>query len=648
MKLLDSYIGVIAGAAVAAFGFAVASGTEVDPAHQGLVAVLAVLLLASEFFPLPWHPKDGSFTVSWCFAGALLLVAPPVYAMTLIAGASIIGDLQHAKPGRKIGFNAAALALSAAAGGAVVAVTGVRPELYTDASPAPWVLAAIAGMALAVYLTNMVLIAIVLRIQHGASTTAILRESIPHTAMDELLLLGLAPIFVIVGAQSLPLLAIPLLAVTAVHLSAARAAKVRETATRDGLTGLLHRTALIHQIEQREAASVLLLDLRGFRTLNERLGHGAGDEILQMVASRLIATAPEGGIVARYGDDKFAVLVEETLATDLIGLIEQTRAVFDTPFDIRDVPMSLGASVGWAVSTEPPLDGAQLLRQANTSMLADKMASRRISGVVSTEPVDDSLAMLRELKLALAAGELQVAYQPQVDMITGWAVGFEALVRWRRGEVSVPPAEFVLAAEHTDLIWPLTESVLQAALATCAIWWHAGSEVPVAVNVSAASLTDPRLRSTIRSLLIEHDLPGRALEVEITESVLVVDSRGACEALEELATLGVTAAIDDFGTGYASFAHLRDLPVSRLKIDRTFIAEISTDRGHRFVAPIIDLGHNLGLEVVAEGVESLVERDALVALGCDVGQGWHYGRPLTPDAAIRWAASHMPLHLVTE
>ncbi len=315
--------------------------------------------------------------------------------------------------------------------------------------------------------------------------------------------------------------------------------------------------------------------------------------------------------------------------------MERVRSVLERSVDIQGVAVPVTAAFG-VVSSAGPVEAAEpLLRAAAHDLMSKKLAADSSGSARSETAAVSAFPMLSDLGDALRNGELLVEYQPQVALTTGETVGFEALVRWRHHGRTIMPADFVYAAEHTDLISELTAFVFAESLQTCSRWWRSGHRIPVSVNVSVRSLTDPLFVEHVRRLLVEHCLPGAALEVEYTESALLFDLVGARETLGQLADLGVGVAIDDFGTGYSSFEHLRQLPIHRLKIDQSFIRD-ANGLDCRFIAPMIVLGHNLGLTVVAEGVERPEERDALRDLGCDAAQGWHFARALSATAALEW------------
>lgn len=626
---------VIAG--ISALAVAALADTDPPTDLYWFAGVLGVLLVVSEIRPMQWHPRGGEFTASWGFAGALALVVAPLYALLAIALASIIGDVVSRKSPDRIAFNSASLVLSLGAG-IVVLEVAAAPDLAGRSELPWWYLGVTTLFAITVYATNLALTATVIHLDRGVPIRSILEVAVPQSISDDLLLLAMSPVFAIVGLWSLPMLILPLLAVVAVHRSAKQAADSRVQATRDDLTGLSHREGFADALEVAIPAgvAVVMLDLDGFKGINDRLGHAAGDRTLQIVAQRLLASVRPTDVVARMGGDEFAVVIEQATAATTKIAVDRIDAAIRAPMEVDGVPLPLEASIGVAVAPDDGADVESLLDCADTRMLANKLGRRERGAEVGPALFSSRLALLRSLRSAIDDDTLDVAYQPQVGFRSGRTVGFESLVRWRRDGSDVPPSEFISAAEHTELIGPLTDHVLRRSLATCGRWWERGHEIPVSVNVSSRSLVDPRFVDAVRSRLRESGLPGRALEIEFTESALLVDVSIAAETIFELRDEGISLAIDDFGTGFSSFDHLWNLPVRRLKIDRSFVGPRERGGDPRFLGPVITLAHNLDIAVVAEGVEDARTATMLTELGCDAGQGWFFSHPLSAADSVEW------------
>ncbi len=432
-----------------------------------------------------------------------------------------------------------------------------------------------------------------------------------------------------------------------------RLAEREHEATHDPLTGLGNRLALgLRAAELSRAAeahaALVLLDLDGFKAVNDTLGHQAGDELLVQVARTLETLVRPDDLVARLGGDEFALLLggRQSRETALRTAQQVVDGLAQRGFSVDGVLLDVHASAGVALLPEDADDVAGLLMRADVAMYH---AKSRGAGAVLYDAAQDphdvpKLQLLAELRHAVDAGELVLHYQPKVDLRTGDVRGIEALVRWNHPTRGLlPPDDFVPMAEHTALIHPLTAWVLGAACHEAAQWREAGIEQAVAVNISPRSLLDGSLPGVVLRELTTAGLPARLLELEITESAMMLDPCGAQSALEQLRTMGVRVSLDDFGTGYTSMAMLQGLPVTALKIDRAFVTGmLASDDDSAVAESLISLATRLGLVVVAEGVESQSVLERLQALGCDQAQGFHLARPM-PAARLtqwmtRWAA----------
>jgi diguanylate cyclase (GGDEF)-like protein len=414
------------------------------------------------------------------------------------------------------------------------------------------------------------------------------------------------------------------------------------SALHDPLTGLPNRTlfrrgledVLAHSSEGDGRAAVLIMDLDRFKEVNDTLGHRNGDLLLIEVAARL-ARVVDVGMLARLSGDEFAILLMNADESTAIGMAHRIGKALHEAFVIDDLTLEIGASIGIALTPEHGADADSLMRRADVAMY---LAKAEDSGCEVYDPQRDEysfdrLALVPQLRRAIEAGELIVEYQPKVHLGTGRIDGAEALVRWPHAQHGVlAPDTFVPLAEHTGLIRLLTRAVLRTALADCRKWRDLGLELTVAVNVSARDFSTETLPAEIAALLREFDLPGSTLEIEITESAIMLDPSRAEALLRQLTAVGVSIAVDDFGTGYSSLAYLKRLDVAQLKIDRSFVTGMTRDaKDLAIVRSVIELAHNLGLKTVAEGVEEEGTRIALSELGCDSAQGYYFGRPMSAD-----------------
>jgi diguanylate cyclase (GGDEF)-like protein len=429
------------------------------------------------------------------------------------------------------------------------------------------------------------------------------------------------------------------------------AAENQHQALHDALTGLPNRTLFHDRVRQALAASerdatkaaVMLMDLDRFKEINDTLGHHSGDLLLQEIGLRLQATIRESDTVARLGGDEFAILLPGVDVSTDVGLVaEKLIQALHRPFLIEDLALDVGASIGIATYPEHGMDANSLIQRADVAMYQSKDAH---SDFEFYEPDRDEyspvrLAMIGELRSAIDEASLSVFYQPKVRIADGAFVGVEALVRWdhpTRGFMG--PDAFVPLAEHTGLIRPLTMFVIEQALLQCRVWEGEGRLVDVAVNLSARSLLDAKLPGDVARLLDKCGVDPRRLHLEITESTLMTDPVRTEAVLAKLSAMGISFAIDDFGTGYSSLSHLRRLPVAQIKIDKSFVMNLSSESDVAIVRSIIDLGRNLDLVVVAEGVDNVGVWAQLADWGCDVAQGYLIARPMPADRMSKWLAS---------
>jgi diguanylate cyclase (GGDEF)-like protein len=383
----------------------------------------------------------------------------------------------------------------------------------------------------------------------------------------------------------------------------------------------------------------MLLDLDNFKAINDTLGHELGDLVLKQIADRLADAVGEDATLARLGGDEFAVLVEGD-EVQAEATARRLLASLDPQLEVGSVALHVAVSVGIACFPQHGRSAADLLRRADVALYCAKDSDAAFQTYAEDEDEYsiDRLALAAQLRRGIERGELAVHYQPKAPLQGGATCAVEALVRWAHPQLGwLTPNGFIPLAEETGIIKPLTEYVLACALGQCARWRGEGLEMSVSVNVSARSLLDDELTATIRELLDRFELPPSALQIEITESRIITDLRRARTTLGELRTLGVMIAIDDFGTGFSSLTLLQQLPIDEIKIDRSFVTRMETNRNDAaMVRSIIELGRSLGLRVTAEGVENENIMLKLRELGCDYAQGFHVGLPGTAEECRRY------------
>lgn len=420
--------------------------------------------------------------------------------------------------------------------------------------------------------------------------------------------------------------------------------RVAYLAYHDPLTDLPNRTLLHDRLQQAiltskregKALSLLVLDLDGFKEINDAFGHHAGDRVLQQVAARLRSTLRESDTVARLGGDEFAIVLPITEIGGAELTAEKILEDLEAPIIIDDRPLTVRGSIGIAGFPVHGANGFELLQKADIAMYVAKN-DHCGSSVYSAERdgrAEQRLMLLTSMRHGIEDEQFVLNYQPIVHLGRNEVIGIEALLRWNHPEHGrLRPRHFIQIAEHSGLITPLTTFAIGRALSE----WHDGEhQLKVAVNLSPRSLHDRSFPRRVRAMLNELGVEGTRLALEITENVLMSDPERSAQCMNELHDMGIRLVMDDFGTGYSSLSYLRRLPVDQLKIDKSFIAALADGEDESLVRSIIDLAHNLKLEVVAEGVETEEVREQLLALGCDAAQGYLFSEPAPAETLDRW------------
>jgi len=427
-------------------------------------------------------------------------------------------------------------------------------------------------------------------------------------------------------------------------------AESRRQATTDDLTGLPNRRFFYEQLSKEMAAArdaqqpltLLFADLDGFKELNDTLGHQAGDLLLQQLGPRVLDALSTSDMLARIGGDEFAVLLPGRDSDAAIAIVEQIRAIMDWPFAVRGLNLHVEASIGIAAFPEHADDVDSLVRRADVAMYQAKEARSGWEIYVAARDLHsrDRLALLGDLRHAIGRRELELHYQPKVDLQSGEVDGVEALVRWRHPERGLlGPMEFIPLAERTTLMRPLTLYVLETALAQSRRWRDTGVDLSVAVNLAVPNLLDMRLPGDVRELLDVWDVPAARLNLEVTENVILADPARVIVVLEALKQVGVRLSLDDFGTGSSTLSFLKRLPVDELKIDKSFVMAMEHSAPDEvIVRSTTQLAQRLGLRVVAEGVETAAALEYLEQAGCDEAQGFFLQRPVPAAEIVPWIA----------
>ena len=501
---------------------------------------------------------------------------------------------------------------------------------------------------LAFFLVNNLAVAVVISLHTGAGMVEILREDVRAQGLAAAILIGLAPVAALIVTQAplmLPLLLLPLIGV---HRTAWITARRQHEAMHDALTGLPNRVLFQHLTEQAitgerrpggHSVGVVLLDLDHFREVNDTLGHQVGDGVLLEVTRRITQILPEGLDVARLGGDEFAVLVPGS-EREVTALARSLAAGLREPVVTDGARMGVQASIGIALSPDHAPDADTLLKRADIALYRAKRNRGEIE--IYRPEIDEHtvlrLNLLGDLHKAVDNEEFELLFQPQVDGHAGDVVAVEALMRWRHPDYGmIAPDIFIPLAENTGLIGSMSRRALESAVATLGLLRTAGHDLSMAVNVSARTLSDLDLPRWISRALLVSSVPASRLTIEVTESTITADPQRAIQVLHELREIGVLLSVDDFGTGYSSLSYLRQLQPDELKVDRSFVGQLCDDENSEvIVRSTVELGHALGLNVVAEGVEDQDTYDALVGMGCDRLQGFHIAQPMSPAALKAW------------
>jgi diguanylate cyclase (GGDEF)-like protein len=647
------YVALVAAAAAASL-VALPWVREWRVGDPALFVVLSVFVLAGELLPIPVPRRRGltRVTISAAFAFAILLRFGPGPAVLTYVASSVIADLAARVAPLKILFNAAQYVLAMVAAAVVLRLAGDLPLGTITGGELPIVLAA----GTAFFATNHVLACAAGALLARLPIAGYLRDDLAFQGWTAGCALAFAPALLASADASVALVPVCFVPMLAVYFGGRQASISSHRAHHDALTGLPNRSSLSETLQEAlggaasesHPVAVMLLDIDDFKSINDTLGHELGDLVIQRVARRLRQAAgdgaPSGGeetVLARIGGDEFAVLVHGAEA-QAEEVAERLLAALDHPLEVDSVALHICASIGIACFPKHGRTAPELMRHADVALYCAKGSD---AGFATYAEEDDEysidrLALAAQLRRGIERGELVVHYQPKVPLQGGTTLALEALVRWNHPQLGcIGPDGFIPLAEQTGIIRPLTERVLEASLEQCRRWRRAGLEVTVSVNVSTRSLLDQDLPVVIGALLARLNLDASALQLEITESRIVADLPRARAALDELRAMGVMIAIDDFGTGYSSLSQLQQLPVDEIKIDRSFVTRMETDRQDAvLVHSIIDLGRNLGLRVTAEGVETENVKEVLARLGCDYAQGFHLGRPVVAEDCARYFA----------
>ena len=611
-------------------------------------AFLAVAAVIGELRQLAIPRSDEpteAVSTSMPFILALIPVSGIGVALVVQLTASLADDITKRRGLAKSTFNASQYALSVLTAGAVFTVLAGVPTFGGSVAIDAHLLGPFLAGGLCMLFVNRVLVASVVSLATKQRLSRILREDLFWSAAAQAVLLAIGAVGAAVADDGVVFLALLSLPVGAIYVTTAASFRHAYQASHDTLTGLGNRDLLQTDLNNALAASadpttgpgLVLLDLDRFKDINDTLGHPVGDELLRQVANRLVAGLGSEALVNRLGGDEFAVVVRGGLSATQ-QLAHDLQMALEAPMRIGELELLVRASAGVAVAPQHGTDAATLMKNADIALYRAKLERDRTSTYSPEFDVNslERLQLLTDLRTAIDTAQLGVVYQPQIDLVTGQMVAVEALIRWNHPvHGSVPPDSFIPLAENSGLIAELTSYVLDTALTELARWRAAGHCLRLSVNLSARHLSDLALPPQVTAALARHHIPPAALVLEVTETGILSDPARADVVIGELRALGVTISVDDYGTGNASLSYLKRMEIDELKIDRSFVSDMEHDH-HDFVIvrSTIALARDLGLRVVAEGIEDEETAVALRELGCEIGQGYHLGRPTTPEQIL--------------
>ena len=663
------YVVCVTSAGVGALAASVAflHGADLrELVRNPLFWLLAALIVLGELKPIvtPGSTETTGATISTTFTFATMLYAGLPTALLFQAVATAATGVLRRRALHRNAFNVGQYTLSFTVAGLALLAFGIRasPSHVWIPDGADLLPMALAGTAY--FLVNSLLVNAAIAFHERGSILKSMRWNLGLQLLVNAALLGLAPLVAVAMSRSAAFVPLFVLPFIAVYLNASVSVSREHQAMHDALTGLPNRKLLIlrteealaaarHRAERRAAqgraadaeplqrVGLFLLDLDRFKEVNDTLGHPTGDRLLQLVAHRLTHSVRPGDLVARLGGDEFAVLLPSVRdARAAREVAARLRAALNEPVRLDGNSFDLDGSVGIALHPDHAPDFELLMQRADVAMYVAKESR---TGVEIYSPDRDRnsperLGRQGELRRAIDRGELELHYQPKIFLDDDRPAGMEALLRWRHPTKGLlTPDQFLPIAEQTYLMRGITGFVVEAALAQVAEWWRAGLPIQVAINAAGRDLLDSTLTETIASGLLRHSVPPHALQLEITERILMTEPAYAADTVAALAKLGIPLSLDDFGTGYSSLVRLRSLPVEEIKIDSSFVGRLcDTGDDAVIVQSIVDLVRTLGLRSVAEGVEDAATVRLLRSMGCDAAQGYHFRPPMTAEDATAW------------
>jgi diguanylate cyclase (GGDEF)-like protein len=639
------YITLVVGTFVTLEILLAQSATTLRPTNVGAFGLFVALALLAELRPLSWlgPSKKCEISASWTFFLCLFFSAPLPTAAAAMFGICLLNFAVHHRPILLSFFNASGGPLALAISTIAVTAAGASPSFYNANGSVDqrWVIGAIAIGSIG-FVVDLLLASICAALHLRVSLLRFLTNAFTNVTITNAMPIGLAPAFILVNRASLLASAFLTVTVGALYRTTESALNQRHEATHDPLTSLANGRSFHDQAavaiavasRRQHTLFVLQLSIDGFKSLNDRLGRAVGDDVLQKVSERLQDDRRAGDLIARLDANDFAILLPGPCsATEARAVADRIIERLRAPLELAGVPLKTTMSIGLAEFPAHGEDIDTLLAKADMALYRAKKANNgpEVYTDEHSRTGPSRMMLAGEIQEAMRRGEFFLAYQPKLDLHSQAFIGVEALVRWLHPERGILyPDAFIPTAEQTDLMQELTEYVIDRALQQCALWHDEGLYVTMAVNVSARNLHNHDFVDMVSTILARYDINPMWLELELTENTVMVDPELTALVLQELRNLGVQISLDDFGTGFSSLANLRNLPINRVKIDKTFVfGMLHSPQDESIVRSIIDLATNLGMGTVAEGVESQEVLDRLAALKCEAVQGYFIAKPIS-------------------
>jgi diguanylate cyclase (GGDEF)-like protein len=636
------------------------------------IFVWMVAIAAVDLMPVPTTMSSVAFSLSFPIELSVALIYPtPVAAMIAIVGAGDQREFRGELPVLKAVWTRAQI------GGAVICESLIFHHFFSEwyrlaeknfEVPLAQIGLAVVLASMGGYAVNLVFVAVYNYFARGDSPWRFVRD-VHVGVFGEFVIsymgLALFSVLVVTGYSrfkvgSVVIFLAPLLFARqmfqrthslqkATDELAVKQAENEHQALHDSLTGMPNRMffhqRLLEEIEHARSTNgrmaVLLMDLDHFKEINDTLGHHFGDMLLQEIGPRLSSVLRDNDLMARLGGDEFGIVLPDLPSEEVaLRIADRVLEELEQPVSVEGLALDVAGSIGIALFPMQAEDAETLLRRADVAMYVAKENGGGYEVYQDSFDVHNPqrLTLIGQVRPALETGEFVMYYQPKVRLMDGRVAGAEALIRWEHPTLGlVPPDEFIPLVEKTVLLRPLTYYVAESVLKQWREWAGMGIRLPIAINVSPRSLLDADLPEQIQALLREHDVPPAFLRIELTEGFLMGDSGRSIAVLDALSNVGVGLSIDDFGTGYSSLSYLKRLPIEEIKIDRSFVMQMHVDANDfMIVRATVDLGRNLGLRVVAEGVEDLATFDRLADFGCDEAQGYYISKPVSAIEFTRW------------